>query len=64
MEKARGIPAWDLEKVKSRKDVFLEAQTDKKSTFLHWDKKSLQKMLSWNHNNKNSEAESYSVVTL
>ena len=42
VEEARDIPAWDLEKLKSKKDVFfMEAQRDKKSP-LHWDKSHLK----------------------
>ena len=34
-KKLKTIPPWPLEKVKSKKEVVLEVQRDKKTTLLH-----------------------------
>ena len=35
-KKIETTPVWQLDKVKSKKEVILEALRDKKSTQLHW----------------------------
>ena len=58
-KKLETIPAWDLEKVKSKKEVILEAQKTK-STLLHWWRYVTSKMWSWNQHYRCTEAESCS----
>ena len=65
-KKLETIPAWQLEKVKSKKEVILEAQRDK--TKVHFatlmDICHLKNMRSWNQNYRSTKAESCSGVTL
>ena len=65
-EKSSTIPAWKLEKVRSKKEVILEAQRDKKKSPLCFidGHVSLEKKRSWNRNFWSTIDVSYSVVTL
>ena len=64
-EKLEKILAWNLTKVKSKKEVILEAQRDKKkSTLPHWRTCVTSKMRSWNENYRNTTAASCSSKTL
>ena len=51
-KKLETIPTWDLEKVKSKKEVILEAQREQKemSTLPHWRTFATSKMRGWNQN--------------
>ena len=64
-EKLEKIPAWQMEKVKSKKDVILEAQSDKKNVHFA----TLMDICHLNHAEleekiQKKKAESCSVVTL
>ena len=54
-KKLETIPAWQLEKVRSKKEVIKEAQDKKnRSTFLHGWTSVIQRMRSWNHNSRST----------
>ena len=64
-EKLEKIPAWQMDLVKSKKDVILEAQKKRKgkSTLLYWWTCVISRKPSWNENTKNTKDESRSEET-
>ena len=60
-KKLETIPAWDLGKVQSNKEVFLEAQRDKHKVHFATPKDIChqKKMRSWNQNYRSIKAESW-----
>ena len=64
-EKLEKISAWNLTKVKSKKQVIEEARTSGATVnFASLMDVSSQKKLSWRRSNKNTKIELYSVVIL
>ena len=65
-KKLETIPAWQLVKVKSKKEVILEAQRDKKKVHFAplMDIGHLKKMRSWSRNFSIVKVEPYFEVTL
>ena len=65
-EKLEKMPAWQLNKVQSKKDVILEAQKEK--TNVHFatlmEICHLKKTRIWNQSTNNTKDESFSEVTL
>ena len=66
-KKLESIPAWDLGKVKSKKEVILK-KTQRDKNKVHFatlmDRCHLKKMRSWNQNYRSIKAESCSGETL
>ena len=63
-KKLETIPAWQLEKVKSKEEVILEAQRDSKKVHFATLTLVISRMRSQNQNYKNTKAESCSEGTL
>ena len=65
-KKVEMIPEWQLENVKRKKEVVLEAQkkTRRKSTLVHWWTYIILKMRSWNQSFRITKVESYFEETL
>ena len=63
-EKLEKLPAWQLTRVKSKSEVTLEAQSDRKKVHFCYADGHLSKMRSWNKSIKSSKASLCSEVTL
>ena len=66
MRKLEKIPAWQLTKVRNKKEVIKEARNEcrKKNILRHWWISVILRIRSWNRNFRNTKVELHSEVTL